>query len=546
MNAVASSLELDLATRGEAPGASCVFKGCRGVFHPGSGSLGVVLCAPWGEEAFRGGAAWARLAATIAAAGYPCLRFDYRGTGDSSAAMNEIEDVADWVGTIDSASDFLRAYSGVKTFVFVGQGLGAGLAMQAAGLRADVVGLVLMAPVAHGRGFLGGLGVTRHGGPVSFGGFTLGARLVESLKTFDATKAALGGLTQATVFDRADRKAGAEVSEFYKRNGIVTRFAPFASGASRESDAGKEAWSEAAAAVIVETLRAIKPVAPALKTPRVPLLPATLRAGDFREEPLMIESGTIGIVCRSSQPGDGALFVFLNEEATTRIGWGRTFVDQARALAARGVSTLRLDPLSPDAMGRVIDAMEARGFTRIGLVGIGVAATTALMVASADRRIASVVAVNPPRLVGEQPEQKRAPAGWARAWRFYAATMPTAWANRLAPVGRAVLAFGAPRVGAPPSSQGSSLHVKALFASLSNRGARVSLVYGDTDLGLRALRLAFGPLGRDLTSPGTSVSIMPGADPKVTNPLAAAMLRDHLVALGQEASGDPGERRHAA
>jgi len=110
------------------PSAPCAFKGCRGFFYPGTAETGVVLCPPWGLEELATRAAWQRLAEAIAGAGYPCLRFDYPGTGASLGSMTGIADVAQWIEAAGAAAGFLRAYSGVKQFTFIGQSLGAAVA----------------------------------------------------------------------------------------------------------------------------------------------------------------------------------------------------------------------------------------------------------------------------------------------------------------------------------------------------------------------------------------------------------------------------------
>jgi len=71
-----------------------------GWFHPPAASLqrpmGVVLCNPIGEDMVRAHRPYRHLAETLAAAGFPVLRFDFDGTGDSSGDERDPERVATW------------------------------------------------------------------------------------------------------------------------------------------------------------------------------------------------------------------------------------------------------------------------------------------------------------------------------------------------------------------------------------------------------------------------------------------------------------------
>jgi len=87
----------------------------------------VLLCNPFGEEAVRAHRAYRVLARRLDEAGYPTMRFDYAGTGDSSGEAGE-HGVADWLEDIAAAADALRAESGQSRIVVVGLRLGATLA----------------------------------------------------------------------------------------------------------------------------------------------------------------------------------------------------------------------------------------------------------------------------------------------------------------------------------------------------------------------------------------------------------------------------------
>lgn len=119
----------------------------------------VLLCNPFGEEAVRAHRAYRVLARRLDEAGYPAMRFDYAGTGDSSGDIGDRagggHGVADWLADIAAAADALRAESGQSRIVVVGLRLGATLAALAAqqGLLRPAH-LLLWDPVVDGAAYL--------------------------------------------------------------------------------------------------------------------------------------------------------------------------------------------------------------------------------------------------------------------------------------------------------------------------------------------------------------------------------------------------------
>lgn len=114
---------------------------------------GVVLCYPAGQEYIRSHRACHHLAARIARAGFPTLRFDYFGTGDS-AGEDEDADLEQWEADLRLAVAELKARGGVEQVIVLGLRLGASLALVAAPRIAGLAGLVLWEPVVSGRRYL--------------------------------------------------------------------------------------------------------------------------------------------------------------------------------------------------------------------------------------------------------------------------------------------------------------------------------------------------------------------------------------------------------
>ncbi|HLF25331.1 MAG TPA: alpha/beta fold hydrolase [Anaerolineae bacterium] len=127
-----------------------------GYYHaPAAGprALGLVLCHPMGHEYVRAHRAMGQLAIRLARAGFPALRFDYTGCGDS-AGSDELGDIHRWQADITAAIDALRKHSGARSIGLIGLRLGAALAATVAAQRADIATVVLWEPIVEGQAYL--------------------------------------------------------------------------------------------------------------------------------------------------------------------------------------------------------------------------------------------------------------------------------------------------------------------------------------------------------------------------------------------------------
>jgi uncharacterized protein len=125
-----------------------------GMLHVPGGPArrGVLMCAPFGQEAIRTHRLYRQLAQALAATGCAVLRFDYFGTGDSGGAGADVtleRCVADTV----AAARALRQHADVEEVVAFGARLGASVAWQAAA-RADLDEVVAWDPVVDGDAYL--------------------------------------------------------------------------------------------------------------------------------------------------------------------------------------------------------------------------------------------------------------------------------------------------------------------------------------------------------------------------------------------------------
>ena len=295
-----------------------------------------------------------------------------------------------------------------------------------------------------------------------------------------------------------------------------------------------------AADTIVQALRAAHPVAPARSRPD-PSLPSTLVGPHFAEEPVRFgpDQALFGILCKPlAHKAGGPAVILLNRGLNAHIGWRRQSVEDARALAAAGIVSLRFDVAglgeSRDEPGRpanliyadlllpdiaaAVDSLRARDYGRVVLAGVCSGAYMALTAAAADRRVTGVIAVNPQRLVWNPTENVDEVIRYGlRSMNDYMGDIKSRAAlrklirsrKRVVPAMR-FLARRAIRdmlVWIPLHVRSALLRgsmdarVNRFFETLAAEGTRVSLVYTQGDPGLTEMRHYFGEGGRNLRFP---------------------------------------------
>lgn len=91
---------------------------------------GIVICPSWGTEGLRSHRGLRQLAQTLSQSGFPVLRFDYTGTGDSGGDGRHIG-LAQWLTDIRDAAALLRAETGNRALCLLGLRFGALIAQEA-------------------------------------------------------------------------------------------------------------------------------------------------------------------------------------------------------------------------------------------------------------------------------------------------------------------------------------------------------------------------------------------------------------------------------
>ena len=340
-----------------------------GWFHPASKAapvknVGVVLCNPFGVEVLCMHRSIRHFAEAFARAGFPSLRFDYDGTGDSSGNDRDPERVRAWLDSIHQAVDVLKQRSGVEQVTLFGIRLGAALAATAAVERKDCSGLIALAPVISPERYLRELaafqawgrfqkspdGITGvEEGDQEAAGFVITAATTAALLPMDLAMQSSAPAPRVLVFER-DKRSSSEVwTNKIKGLGAKVDVQNIEGYAEMSVDPHRTVMPDRMIACSVEWLEAgsasdgsathAKPARGAV------CLESEMVAGVL-ETPVFIDQARtqFGIVARSKTVApNGRAFIILNAGSQHRIGPNRLWVTLSREWAQTGAIVLRLD-----------------------------------------------------------------------------------------------------------------------------------------------------------------------------------------------------------
>lgn len=576
-----------------------MFATFTGIFQgvAGDSRTPVLMLSPIGYEELCGRAFFARLADALAVHGIPSLRFDYPGTAD--ALDLDAAGLDDWQAAASEAADRLRTLTGHTSVCLLGQSLGALLALEWCATLGPVSASVLLEPPASGRAYLRGLKAW---------GAVIAASIGLAPDRADADGLTVAGMTVPAAREVAIRKldpvrlrlAPAGPTLLLTRPGGATLLKPLLERLASQATEVTHRDVADFDAVLTDPTSAIIPeatigeIATWLSTREPvraskPRLPSThqitgcLQGDGFIEHPVRFGPGNrlAGVVCEpSGMDRPSRAVVFANAGRDYHIGWGRSTVRQARALAQAGVASLRFDisgvgDSRPEDgqegevlysarqcadLRAAIDATAAIGVETVGLVGRCSGGWAAFTVALDDPRVDAVALLNVGYFIWD-PSKKL-----ADVVRFSQRTVSDLGATFLKRGGfRRLLAGDLDVRGAirflqrqfnlrfvrpyafllgrltPESRRYRDLH--RLFTTLETRGVRTRLIYSERDGSLGELRSFMGPdLRRMPRYRMVSMCEIAGADHNFTRVVVRDRVQEELVDL----FGDPAERAMAS
>ncbi|MBV9654700.1 MAG: hypothetical protein JOZ42_09070 [Acetobacteraceae bacterium] len=573
------------------------FGGCAGWYHAPSAAAatrrGVVMCGPLGYDLICTYRNWRRLAKGLAEAGLPTLRFDYFGTGDS-AGEDGPDRLPSWLASIRNGLEWMAQNGGVDEVTLCGLRLGSVLAMLAAADSAvPIARAALLAPPISGRTFVRELklkqrltGGSSEPGWVEDAGFRFHDTDLERLQPIDMAEAiTAASVPELLILHVPWLSAGADAdSETLRRAGISVHAQPFRGFVEFMRDADLATPPAEDFAAVAGWLRDGASIRPRSKSGGVSEAARLTLPGGIEEHPVAFgdDGGLFGVLCRPSLDLGRAdvppPVLFLNTGANHHIGNARISVLMARALAERGVPSLRIDVSGlgdsaraapapegggvdayrlaqlrlyrPEYLGDIraaISLLEERGYRGCTLMGVCSGANFALHAASLDERVTGLMLVNLPSFeerwrASQRPREALQPLfSAARKWRRV--VVPSVVRQR------ATEALERSRIAARRSLRRATDLVRLLTTiEVSNNSAdrlmrkvrrrvpRILLVYSAGDPGLAVLESHFGRKGRQLLRHGgVALTIVPA----VNHTFDSSEGRERLIDLAMQTIAAP-------
>jgi alpha-beta hydrolase superfamily lysophospholipase len=400
-------------------------------------NIGVVLCSPSGYEAICTHRTYRRFAEGAAALGFPALRFDYDGTGDSAGHGLDSDRVGHWLRSINTAIDTLKAQSGVDRVCVFGLRVGASLAARAVSGRTDVHAMIAFAPLVKVNSYLREIRALSMSGDrqppppelkvdpelQEAAGFTTTPETRAALAAIDLLKLDTAPAPHMLVLERDDLTSGDAWPTRLTALGAAVEQRQLVGYVDMMRDAHASKVPAQAVDSALSWLVARAPIAaPSSVVPAAAPPVAAFTEGDrqVRETATFLDEQRIlfGIV---SEPVDAAkpvrdAVVLLNSGTIHHIGPSRLYVTIARQFASRGIGVLRIDlsgvgdsgvrsgaaENSPYSDSAPIDVRQAVDFAQrhfpgaqIHLVGLCSGAYHSLKAAIAGNALRSIVVINP-------------------------------------------------------------------------------------------------------------------------------------------------------
>lgn len=363
--------------------------------------VAVLICPPFGWDdicSYRSRRDWAE---RLAGCGYPTLRIDLPGTGDSAGSLEDPGRLAAWTRAVGSAASWLSATTGRPRTAAIGIGVGGLLSICAVADGAPIDELVLWAVPSRGRAFIrelrafGKMEASRFAAPsgleqdappdgsTSAGGFLLSPETTAELEALDITNLSFppGRVSRAILLERDGIGVDTRLRRHLEESGAAVTVAPgngYTAMMAEPQDAiaptgvftAVEAWLEKTSSpreTSSDGLSRPGPTSAQLALAPAPA-PAPARAAPAARRRVVVADDTAVLTVAGVRISEtpivieqpfGAMFgvlaepldtpqldlgaIFLNAGAIRRVGPNRMWVDASRRWAARGVPSLRLD-----------------------------------------------------------------------------------------------------------------------------------------------------------------------------------------------------------
>ena len=539
---------------------------CFGWLHVPAASISaktaVLLCSALGDEGLTAHGQFRRLAVSLAMAGYPTLRFDYAGTGDS-CDMDLASDVwTTWRKSVHIAADWLRDITAAERIVFCGLRLGALLAAEAAHERDDTAALVLLAPVARGRTFIRQLEVEaklaakRPSRALVLDASPLSQTSVQTIAAAELMRVPPPIGCPTIIFNQSASTVLNHCSDEWKSRGVCVDQASFSGLEPLLRPRIMVHERPADFACVTEWLHRMAPALPAGFIQATG--PVLLTGQSWRETPLRFgpECRLFGVLCQPHDEVASQVVLIVNSGGDPRCGANRSGTVMARQLAASGIASLRIDfaglgdSVAQDdgqthvfetdrrpEVSAAFDALTTLGYTQLTLYGLCSGAYHAFWAAAADERVETLVMVNLPTFewqastdiasfsVYEVSVGTRAKLVWSSAtWRRLLKGELRIQSQIMA-LGRKTATWVLGRIGKVQLVVHPMTAAQTAMTEISRR-TRTLILMSPNELGLVAMAQEFGP---DRKLPSVTLHVLPNLDHTVSDPAMLCQLTKMII-----------------
>ena len=570
---------------GGAVARSFILNGLFGWLHSDGGAakadVAVLICGTLSREALDSHHSLRVMADAFAQAGYPTMRFDYAGAGDSSDIAETPDAPAEhwaiWQRNIHDVADALRQRTGARRLIFCGLRIGATLAATAAEVRDDVAGLILLAPVLRGRSYLRQLQIeaglaqgkgAANGGGLAFHDLSLSPKTVDLLGQVDLRRVKLDAGLQVAIFSQTPTRPLSECVSDWTARGVAVQSYGF-DGLEPLLCPDTQGYREPAASTeMMDWLNEAVPAQPyaggwalAFDEPDLHLPGCVETARHFGPE-----NRLFGILSRPAGYASETAVIIVNTGRNPRSGVGRFGVEFARRLAAEGMTALRFDfaglgdsiglPGEEDMRSDVfendrsadisaaIDMLEQLGCSRFLVQGICSGAYHGLHAALKETRIEAVLMANLPLFLwktgdsiaeskkrsyslGHYTTRMAGLANWGRLLRGES-DMVGILKGQMSRLAK--LALNPLRGTARTPEQDAAGFARKLMAGLSRRHVRTLFLFDPDHAGAYEIQGLFGKGGSGLQAfAGAEVQMVPGLGDAVGEAAARRMAADRMI-----------------
>ena len=321
-----------------------------------------VICNPMGYEYIHSHRSIRHLADHLAQHGFPTMRFDYHGTGDSPGTDLDPDRWQCWQGNVSAAIKHARECSGRKRVCLLGVRLGATLAAVVAS-KLEVDFLVLWNPCISGHRYLreiqavaasGDSFANESDGSLESAGFVMSAETITALRDVSLLSMHVKVSGRTLVIGRDDLSSDRSLPEHLTANGVSNDCVCLSGYAEMMAEPQFTVVPTMAISTIADW--AVKHTA---RAPEISGASQT-RSNDtikflFQGEQTVTTTieekycqfgeheKLFGILSRPDAPSNYPTIVLFNAGSVHHVGPNRLYVTLARNLAALGFASFRFD-----------------------------------------------------------------------------------------------------------------------------------------------------------------------------------------------------------